>query len=147
MRLKCFALPCRPICSALAGLPLFIIPGVKSPPILVWKVWTHNNVFITFSKSRPVLESLHLFLVAIVFMWIRISEQSIWSTLLKTFMCKLDGDKHHQRMRVRCRKNWNRTAWAPCGSPGLRLVVRSLGCSAPPLSLSPLGRNWIILKR
>lgn len=103
--LKCLVLPCRPICSALASVLLFIIPGVKSPPILVWRVRTHNNLFITFSKSGPILESLHLFLVAIVSMWIRISEKDTQSVLLETFVCKLDADKYHQRMKMRCQRN------------------------------------------
>lgn len=138
---------CGPICSALTGLPLFIIPGVKSPPILVWKVRTHNNLFITFSKSGLVLESLHLFLVAIVFVGIQISERDIWSTRLEAFMCKLDTDKYHQRTKMGCRRNQSHPTWALCCSLRLRLAVGIQGCLAPPSAPLLWGRNWTVPKR
>ena len=135
---------------------MFVIPGVKSPPILVWKVRTHNNLFITFSKSGPVLESLHLFLLPLFSCGFGLLKRGTWNTLLETLLCKLAADKSHQRMKMRCQRSYNHITWSLCcfsavvlrGRPGAEARGQKSTADQPPPSASLLwGWNCIIPKR
>lgn len=118
---------------------------VKSPPILVWKIWTHSNLFIALSKSGPVLESLHLFPVPLFSCGCRFLKKAFgvlcWEHLCVTWSWQISPNERKwvtRRVRSHC------SVHHCCVQGGCEacLADESLGLFRTSASLL-WGRSWI----